>query len=219
MTDPTPDAPLTVEANTPCCACLTVEYDPEPCDGEAIWERWRCKSCGSVFVRLRAAPEREPCPDCNDDGVVCTHEGVVIGPCQRCASPAAQPSEGAEPSEAAIEAALAVKPSKTPIGTLNVRNTMRRALRAAYAIDRPAAPSGVLEGPFGIAECREGGAVGVYYEHPDGDDDAFVVTIFDYADFEDDGDEDKAIIAATVHANRVASMLNAALAAALEGGK
>lgn len=53
------------DQNQPCCACLTVVYDPEPCDGEnirgevvpngAIRERWRCKSCGGVFARVAPA--------------------------------------------------------------------------------------------------------------------------------------------------------------------
>lgn len=41
------------EFGGPCCACLSVAYEPIDLDGNGgmFRERWRCTSCGAVFVR------------------------------------------------------------------------------------------------------------------------------------------------------------------------
>ncbi len=58
------------ENDIPCCACLTVKYDPEEVGGGSMRERWRCKDCGMVFVK---EPNRRT--NSKDEGIV---------PCSEC---------------------------------------------------------------------------------------------------------------------------------------
>lgn len=37
-------------------------------------------------IAVSTPATRRPCPACNDEGVVCTHEGDIIGPCE-CMEP------------------------------------------------------------------------------------------------------------------------------------
>ena len=44
---------------------------------------WLCTKCGASGLRADpdTSDERKPCPHCNDEGMVCTLDGDIIGPC------------------------------------------------------------------------------------------------------------------------------------------
>lgn len=44
-------------------------------------------------------PEPQPCPACNDDGVIHTHDGIALGPCPECARPDRCPTCGSDDPE------------------------------------------------------------------------------------------------------------------------